>query len=369
MQEIDLDEIDKIENIVVPNLDLDVKEESKDSNIILEEIENTLTEYKYNIPMDNYISLVKEYRDTCIRFNRLLAKEKDRNRKFVSVKQKMVDTHKNEIKNMKNEIDIHKRAVAKCKSMVTPNNENRKNSEKQTFSDDNLKSIRDDIDHVIEDYFSGEKIDKIMYQILTDLTAPNHNLDFSKINIAFLDAHKITLLQRSIYKVVMATIETNSTAVISAITNTILRNQYRSIHNLFAKKILKASNLKRGVFKFFGDIFIEQEDGTRWSSFAITRFMGEYLSQINVLRKLDKELSSYKESINSSEDASIILESNEEYYEKALENRGKDRLIHQHTIQLSEEQLKFSEMKIKYDNLLEATTRTILEKRPVLKVE
>ena len=84
---------------------------------MMQEIEETLTEFKYNIPMDNYLGLVKEYRDTCIRFNKLLAKEKDRNRKFVSVKRNLVESHSSEIKGMKDEIDDHKRIASKYKSI------------------------------------------------------------------------------------------------------------------------------------------------------------------------------------------------------------------------------------------------------------
>jgi len=327
-------------------------------NPILKDIENTLTEFKYNIPMNNYLSLVKEYRDTCVKLNRLLTKEKDRNRKFVTVKRELTESHNKEMKNLQHDIDDQKRVIAKCKEMVITN------EKKNVVPEDNLKNIRQDIDRVIAEHFSGQKIDIILNKIVQDLTSQNQSFDFHKVDLHFLDYHKITVLQRSIYKIVMATIETNSTSVVSAITNTILRNKYRYIHQRLAKKVLEASHVSRGVFKFFGDIFIEQTDGKRWSSFAITRFMGEYFTQISLLKKIDKELSEY---INQNSDIRTVVDESElelnEEYEKTQMSRKLDKAINKLTVKLSEEQLKFSDMKLKYDDLLDAVIRVLLEKR------
>ena len=80
-------------------------EEAKDQKQeILVRIKNTLELYQENVPMDQYLFLAKEYKRMCLSFDKLLSKEKDRNRKFKEVKRELLTVHQEEIKNLKNDI-------------------------------------------------------------------------------------------------------------------------------------------------------------------------------------------------------------------------------------------------------------------------
>ena len=344
--------------------------EKVDKHHIIQEIESTLTKYKQQVPTENYLSLVKEYRDVCIKLNRLLAKEKDRNRKIVSVKRKLIEEHIDEMKGIKDKVNDYKRIISKYKSIVENPKKIVEHKEKKC-ADDNIQGIQQDINSIINTSFSGNNIRDILHDIINHLTAPNSYFDFQKIGLQTFDAHKIQVLQRAIYKVVMNVIESDSTSVVSAITNTIFRNQFQYIHTQFAKKILEASNISRGVFKFFGDIFIEQSNGQRWNSFAITRFMKEYTEQQTAILDLKNDLNQLQ---NRSKEIKPILdklelEFSEDYYEVAKQSKKLDRIIHKQALHLSEEEVKFSDLKEKYDELLFSVTKTLLEKRRVIKVD
>jgi phosphoenolpyruvate carboxylase len=235
----------------------------------------------------------------------------------------------------------------------------------------NVQSIHTDINSIINESFSGNNIQEILQNIIKHLTAPNSYFDFQKITLQTFDSHKIQVLQRAIYKVVTNIIETESTSVVSAITNTILRNKFQYIHTQFAKHILDASNISRGVFKFFGDICVEQTEGQRWHSFAITRFMKEYSEQQTFIKELKDEIIKLRNRLKKMQPVleKLELEFSEEYYELAKKSKQLERLIHKQVVYLSEEKLKFADLKGKYDELLFAVTKTLLEKRRVIKVD
>jgi len=347
--------------------------DKKEKHHIIQEIESTLTKYRQQVPTENYLSLVKEYRDVCIKLNKLLAKEKDRNRKFVYVKRKLIEDHTTEMREMNAKVSDYRRIIEKYKSIMHKKSSSTvvTHKEKKYSDDDSIQNIQQDIDEIIEKFFSGDNIREILDEIINNLTAPNSYFDFQKINLTTFDTHKIQVLQRAIYKVVMKKIETDSTSVVSAITNTILRKQFQYLHTQFAKKVLKASNIQRGVFKFFGDVFVEQSNGQRWNSFAITRFMKEYSEENIVLVELQTKLDGLQGQLKELTPIlnKLELESSNEYYEVAKQVKKFERLIHREALHLSEEQIKFSDLKEKYDELLFAVTKTLLEKRRVINIK
>ena len=116
----------------------------------------------------------------------------------------------------------------------------------------------------------------------------------------------------------MVIIESDSSSIVSAITNTILRDHYNYVHKEFANKVLKASNISRGVFKFFENNFVEDDTGTRWNSFAITRFMGEYLKQTESYYQNKDEFEKYSARL---QELSLMDETDEKMAErKKLKN-------------------------------------------------
>ncbi len=339
-------------------------EEAKDQKQeILVRIKNTLELYQENVPMDQYLFLAKEYKRMCLSFDKLLSKEKDRNRKFIEVKRELLTVHQEEIKNLKNDIktiaienENLKRDVLKY-TMIVKDQENSKAQENsKTINEKPI--LQDEINNLIIKHFSEEQIKILLDDVIIHLASTT--LDFSKITLSFFDDNKIILLQRAIYRRVMVIIESDSSSIVSAITNTILRDHYNYVHKEFANKVLKASNISRGVFKFFENNFVEDDTGTRWNSFAITRFMGEYLKQTESYYYNKDEFEKYSARL---QELSLMDETDE----KMAERKKVEKLVSLYKLRIADEEGKISDIIEKYKSLLEGVTKTLLQKRIIIK--
>jgi uncharacterized protein YejL (UPF0352 family) len=324
----------------------------KDKYAFLEHIESVLNAHHKEIPSQEYVKLFQEYKNLCISYTKLLKKEKERNYKFINVKKTLIEEHEKITHDLHIELDEYKRLSKECL----------KNKKKHS---DNIINVKQNIDLIIKKYFGDENIKKILKTIIEQLTKKDAPLDFSKIDLQFFEFNKINLLQRAIYKVVKETINSNTTAVISAVTNTILRENYKFIHYRFAKKVLKAANISRGVFKFFGENFVEDDENTRWSSYAITRFMNDYFEQIKKLKNLDKELVLHKKILHNLKEELDELDSSQFNQAESIktEIRKHEKIVHDYLMELGESEIIFSELKLKYQKLLEAVTITLIQKR------
>lgn len=336
----------------------------KESKSILQEIKETLEKYDEAVPMASYISLAKEYKSVCVKFDRLLEKERDRNHKFVQVKRDLTEQHQNSIKDLKAEIDKYKRDALKYKTILRD-----KGLIKGGGSSNDKPILKEDISQIMEKNFSEKSIKELLIEVIDELV--KGTLNFNKITVSFFDDNKILLLQRSIYKKVMTTIESDSSSIVSGITNTILRDYYIFAHEEFATRVLEASAVTRGVFKFFENNFVEVEGSkARWNSFAITRFMGDYISQTENLRQIDKK---FHDAVKGLEDMKTFEDeldlSFDEYNRKNEDKKKIEKLIHLYKLQLADEEHKLGESHHSYKSLLEGTTKFLLQKRVVIKMK
>ena len=249
---------------------------------MLERIKEVLNEYEDTVPMEEYLLLVKEYKELCVKFERLLQKERERNHKFVNVKKELTEKFEDDIKELNFQIEEYKRENLRYRTILKEKGLLGKSSQDRFL-------LKQDVHELIEKYFPGEKVQELILDVVDDLT--NSVLDFSNITLKFFDDNKILLLQRAIYKRVMVITEIDNPQILTAITNTILREHFVLIHREFAKRVLEASAVGRGVFKFLENQFIEiDEESERWNNFAVMRFMKEYIYKQKEIAKLRKKL-------------------------------------------------------------------------------
>ncbi len=347
------------------------EEEKDQKQEILVRIKNTLELYQENVPMEQYLFLAKEYKRICISFDKLLSKEKDRNRKFIEVKRELLTVHQEEIKNLKDDIKTIKFENENLKidvlkyKMIVKDQENSK-ADEHTQTTNEKPILLDEINNLIMKHFSEEQIKIIFDDVITHLASTT--LDFSKITLSFFDDNKILLLQRAIYRRVMVIIKSDSSSIVSPITNTILRDNYNYVHKEFAKKALEASNISRGVFKFFENHFVEDDTGTRWNSFAITRFMGEYLKQTESYYCNKDEFKKYSARLIdfNHQELSLMDETNEKMAEFMAERKKVEKLVSLYKLRIADEEGKISNIIEKYKSLLEGVTKTLLQKRIIM---
>ncbi len=345
---------------------MEITEEKENSVKMLDKIKLTLEEYEEIVPMDKYLLLAKEYKKLCLSFDKLLTKEKDRNRKFIEVKRELLSAHQEDLKVLKNEIENYKREVFKYRTILKDKEHVSQHTKDENNVSNDKPILKDEVNNLIIKHFSEDKIKGIIDEVIQQLSTTT--LDFSKITISFFDDNKILLLQRAIYRRIMVVIESDSSSVVSAITNTILRDNYNYIHIEFAKKVLEYSNISRGVFKFFENHFVEDDSGVRWNSFAITRFMGEYLKQTESFYRNEEEYSKYIKrlaDINSRQPS--LDETNENINESMAERKRVEKLISLYKLRLTDEESKISDVIQKYKSLLDGVTKSLLQKRIVIK--
>jgi hypothetical protein len=331
---------------------------------ILLEIKKTLEHCSTNVPMDQYITLAKEYKKVCVNFERLLEKERERNHKFINVKRELLEAHSEDIKEIKQERDSFKRELEGCKKGIKSSSTS--DSSKKGSEDEVI--LQDDIQGIISSKFSEESLRDMIREIVKHLSETT--FDFNKISVSFFDENKIILLQRSIYKSILPIIESESSSTLSAITNTILRDYYVFSHEEFAKRVLEASDITRGVFKFFETHFIEvAESKARWNSFAITRFMHEYSESTTHLHKLEEKLSN---AIKLKEEFVLTAEDElemdiDEYNSKSEDRKKLEKLILTYKAKISAEEDKLGDTQKTYQTLLEGVTKFLLQKRSVIR--
>jgi hypothetical protein len=220
--------------------------------------------------------------------------------------------------------------------------------------------LKDDINQITSQHFSNEDRDKLLSDVV--FTLSKTVLNFSKVDIRFFEDNKIILLQRAIFKKVKLKIGSDSSNVVAGVTNTILRDNFKHIHKEFARKVLEASDVDKGVFKFFGDVAVYDEDGIRWNSSAITRFMHDYLRSIRIIERLNHDIVQLTQKSKEYESIEDDLEMDiDEYNERFQEREKADKLLDVCRTKIVEEEKKLSDLEIDYNNLLKAVTKTLLQ--------
>ncbi len=334
-----------------------------DNKDILKRIKGVLDEYEDTVPMEEYLLLVKEYKELCVKFEKLLQKERERNHKFVNVKRELTAKYENEIKELSLQIEEYKRENLQYRTLLKEKGLLGNNKEDRPV-------LKPEIHKIIEKHFPSEKIKELLVDVVDDLT--NSVLDFHKIKLSFFDDNKVLLLQRAIYKRVMVITEIDDPQILTAITNTILREHFVFVHRELAKRVLEASAVNHGVFKFLENQFIEiDEESERWNNFAVMRFMKEYLYKQKTMLKLKEKLTKAVEKLELLEKSTDEnSEDIQDYKQKSRAKKRLEREIRSIKYELAELEQEFnSSYRENYQLLLEGVTKFLLEKRISIKMQ
>jgi predicted RNase H-like nuclease (RuvC/YqgF family) len=305
--------------------------------VVIKRAKKIIGTYSESVPIKSYLFMVREYKRSCRKITYLIKKDRDKNHKIVEIQRKY-----------KEEISALKREIKKYKTMLS------EKEEQENFI------LKDDINQITSQHFSNEDRDKLLSDVV--FTLSKTVLNFSKVDIRFFEDNKIILLQRAIFKKVKLKIGSDSSNVVAGVTNTILRDNFKHIHKEFARKVLEASDVDKGVFKFFGDVAVYDEDGIRWNSSAITRFMHDYLRSIRIIERLNHDIVQLTQKSKEYESIEDDLEMDiDEYNERFQEREKADKLLDVCRTKIVEEEKKLSDLEIDYNNLLKAVTKTLLQ--------
>jgi len=337
---------------------MDSQEQSK---VVLEKIKKTLATYNDTVPMKDYIFLAKEYEQVCIKLGKLLQKEKDRNHKFVQHKRELIEEYQTSIKEWKTRADEYKREALRYQAILR---------DKGLIKDETDKPmLQEDINIIINELFLEDSIKDFIKEIVNELTQTTMNP--KNITLSFFEENKVIFLQRAIYKRIITLLDIDSSSILNTIANTILRENFIFIHEEFAKKILEASAVSRGVFKFFENNFIEIKGSEiRWNTFAVTKFMKSYLSRKKVVDKIESQLN---DAITQLKAIKKDLESDSEsddmksYKLKQEEKKELEKTVNRLKQQIVEEREKMIDDIETYQKLLQGVTKLLLKKRAIKK--
>jgi hypothetical protein len=330
---------------------------------LLKSAKFVLENYKEHVPIKAYMFVLREYKKACKRVNRVIEKERERNHKFVQKKSQLYNSHQEEILALKSELYEKRREVVRYKTVLKD-----RGLLKEGESDSEKLVLKEDIHKILKERLSGEDLTDLLDRVVKDVTKSVFN--FSRINITFFEENKILILQRAIFKRVQISLESDSSSLISGAVNTILRDNFIYLHRELAKKVLEASDVDRGVFKFFESYFVTDESGNRWSAFAITRFMHEYLVPVRVLERLENDLDRLILKLAEYRAIEDDLEMEFETYSGKVEEKKKiERLIDLSKTKISEEEEKIAELEKRYELLLEGVTKLLLQKKVIYKNE
>jgi hypothetical protein len=208
--------------------------------------------YQHTLPLGVYILMAKEYKKAC--------KES-----FSEI-----DRLKKELKEREEELKKYKKSDIESEFVVD-------DEDSDVEIERAVEEMSGDlIENLINRYLPQTELEELIERVVQLLLRSNFNLN--RIDLRFFEEHKISSLQKGLFQEVQKRISGQDQVVIGKVTNRIIKSNFQYIHQLFAEEVLEAANVNRGVFKFFDGFFVEDKEGNRWSTYAITRFMREYVS-------------------------------------------------------------------------------------------
>jgi hypothetical protein len=366
------------------------------------------------IEKKDYLTAVEKYREACEKIDKMSKKEREKNQKFLNAQKKLKDEHeetlislKHDLKDVQRELNKYKNSFSekdgelikfknafaeKDKEILELQNtlaQKNKELEKyitpfttpttaqsfltpepkkpQELKEEKRVSEVPNAEKIIAEKYPNEKSSEILSLLINELSKTIFN--FQKISISYFEENKLVFLQRAFARKIQADLEEDSPALVNQIVNLILKENFKHIHESFAEKVLQASDVDRGIFKFFENHVIEDEDKTRWNTFAITRFMNEYMKHTNNVERLKndiKKLEEKKVSANESENKLSGDEEKKEELKKVVAEKKKvERLLHLCETKKTESEIELRRIEKQYLLLHEATTNFLMQTRIV----
>ncbi|EJF06020.1 hypothetical protein ThvES_00019220, partial [Thiovulum sp. ES] len=361
-----------------------------------------------------YLIAVEKYRDACEKIDKMSKKEREKNQKFMNAQKKLKDEHEETVTSLKHDLRDVQRELNKNKSSFSEKDgelikfknalaekdreileyqnalaEKEKELEKyinpyttlttaQSFltpepektslpKEEEKISEAPNAEKIIAEKYPKEKSSEILSLLINELSKTIFN--FQKISISYFEENKLVFLQRAFGRKIQADLEEDSPTLVNQIVNLILKENFKHIHEVFAEKVLEASDVDRGIFKFFENHVIEDEDKTRWNTFAITRFMNEYMKHTSNVERLKHDIEKLEEkkiSANESENKLSGDEEKKEELKKVVAEKKKiERLLHMCETKKTESEIELRRIEKQYLLLHEATTIFLMQTRIV----
>jgi hypothetical protein len=352
------------------------------------------------IEKKDYLTAVEKYREACEKIDKMSKKEREKNQKFMNAQKKLKDEHEETLISLKHDLKDVQRELNKYKNSFSEKDKEilelqnilaQKNKELENYTtpftnptkaqsfltpepkktqapkEEKRVSEAPNAEKIIAEKYPNEKSSEIISLLINELSKTIFN--FQKISISYFEENKLVFLQRAFARKIQADLEDDSPALVNQIVNLILKDNFKHIHESFAEKVLQASDVDRGIFKFFENHVIEDEDKTRWNTFAITRFMNEYMKHTNNVERLKndiKKLEEKKVSANESENKLSGDEEKKEELKKVVAEKKKvERLLHLCETKKTESEIELRRIEKQYLLLHEATTNFLMQTRIV----
>jgi hypothetical protein len=328
---------------------------------LLKNVKEVLDKHGEQIPKDEYLVLFEKQKESCKKVNKLTVKEREKNQKFMKAQKDLKKEHEETLSNLKHELKEAKREVLKYKTILKDKGWV---AEETNETEPEKVVLNDDVESTLQEYFPVEKTQEMLSNLINDLA--KSILNFQKISVSFFEENKIIVLQRAIAKRVQEELNSPSATLVTGVTNSLLRTHFEFIHQRFAVKILEASDVERGIFKFFEKYLIEDSETTRWNTYAITRFMNEYMSHTRNIARLKHDLVKLDEKKNEHIAEEKDIETDANSYKEIVKARKKvERLIQLCDTKKRESEVELNRMNRQYILLHTAVTKFIMEHRVV----
>ena|GEM_PF-4544785 len=324
----------------------------KKARIVFGRIKSILGDHTNLLNYREYVFIAKKLKATCQRKERLICKL----RLQAKLNREMKDHFLNmedEIEKLKLQLKVEKTKVIKYDSFL-------RDKGIKVSKDEIL--LKEHLNEILERHFNAKEIIELVKDIVDEVS---HTVfDFQKIQVDFFGENRIFVIQQAIYQKIQNVIKTDDLNVLNGIKNIILEKNLDKFHSLFATKILEASKVETGIFKFFNGDLIEDSDGVRWSSFAITRFMKDYQSILDKKREVELKLEWLNKALKNcqviSEEDSVDYR---EYSNRLEEKKKIEKDISKNSLDLFNAKNRVSEEHLKYKKLQKAVTKAILSKK------
>jgi hypothetical protein len=347
------------------------------------------TAIKDTIKKSDYLIILEKYREACQKIDKMTTKDREKSMKFMNAQKNLKAEHEQAVTSLKQELKNTQRDLTKshniiiekqeellkCKPLeekapepVVPKEEIRKAPPKEVKKVKKEKSQEVlEAEKLVAENYPEERALEILEKLINELARTV--LNFKKISITYFEEYKLIILHRAFSRRVQKELGISSTPVINQVSNIILKTNFKYIHEIFAKRVLEASDVDRGIFKFFEKYVIEDDDQTRWNSFAITRFMNEYMTHTRNIEKLKDEIQKLesKRALAVEEEKKLrsAMESKEEIKKMILERKKSDKLIQEASTKKSESEIEVRRISKQYVLLEKATTKFLMQSRVV----
>jgi chromosome segregation ATPase len=346
------------------------------------------------IEREEYLAVIEKHKEACEKIDQLTSKKRERNQKLLNVqttlrqeheeamtalKQKLKDTQRELIKyktalaEREKELKkytTHHTALTAAQSFLSPapaKPVEKKVSppipQKKENKNNSLKIV--EVEKVIAEHFPKEKSEELLGEIIE--SASKTLLNFKKISVTYFEENKLIVLQGALSRKIKTDLNLNSPLLVNGVTSRVLKNNFQFIHEAFAKKVLEASNVQRGIFKFFENYTVEDNENTRWNSFSITRFMTAYLEDYQHIEKYNNELKTLEKlKVTLKEKEAVADEENQAEVQKlSSEVERGERTLQTLAVKKQEAEINLRRVTKQYDLLLNATTDFLMETRIV----